>query len=222
MAKETTENSTSSEQSQSSRRSPPSRQFPSLLPVRLRRGSWQRSSGPVGAVVGGVVGAMAGKSAATGEPIAETARKAIAFPRTAPFQSKAAASYTSAQKTAAYSGKSPNPRGAQRLRKSAKARPAKRAALAGRDRRNRVTVEKPQAAAWPRGERRARWGEIACASRDQKATLRGNAKGRASAFERESGQGWIRTSEGVSQQIYSLPRLATWVPTRLRALIGLI
>jgi hypothetical protein len=28
------------------------------------------------------------------------------------------------------------------------------------------------------------------------------------------GQGWIRTSEGVSQQIYSLPRLATSVPTR--------
>jgi hypothetical protein len=27
------------------------------------------------------------------------------------------------------------------------------------------------------------------------------------------GQGWIRTSEGVSQQIYSLPRLATSVPT---------
>ena len=29
----------------------------------------------------------------------------------------------------------------------------------------------------------------------------------------EHGQGWIRTSEGVSQQIYSLPRLATSVPT---------
>ena len=29
-----------------------------------------------------------------------------------------------------------------------------------------------------------------------------------------NGQGWIRTSEGVSQQIYSLPRLATSVPTR--------
>jgi hypothetical protein len=28
------------------------------------------------------------------------------------------------------------------------------------------------------------------------------------------GQGWIRTSEGVSQQIYSLPRLAASVPTR--------
>ena len=27
------------------------------------------------------------------------------------------------------------------------------------------------------------------------------------------GPGWIRTSEGVSQQIYSLPRLATSVPT---------
>ena len=31
---------------------------------------------------------------------------------------------------------------------------------------------------------------------------------------RAFGQGWIRTSEGVSQQIYSLPRLATSVPTR--------
>src|SRR3954447_7414348 len=29
----------------------------------------------------------------------------------------------------------------------------------------------------------------------------------------KNGQGWIRTSEGVSQQIYSLPRLATSVPT---------
>jgi hypothetical protein len=28
------------------------------------------------------------------------------------------------------------------------------------------------------------------------------------------GQGWIRTSEGISQQIYSLPRLAASVPTR--------
>jgi hypothetical protein len=28
------------------------------------------------------------------------------------------------------------------------------------------------------------------------------------------GQEWIRTTEGVSQQIYSLPRLATSVPTR--------
>ena len=30
------------------------------------------------------------------------------------------------------------------------------------------------------------------------------------------GQEWIRTIEGVSQQIYSLPRLATSVPTRKR------
>ena len=30
------------------------------------------------------------------------------------------------------------------------------------------------------------------------------------------GPGWIRTSEGVSQQIYSLPPLATWVSYRSR------
>src|SRR3954453_8949432 len=30
----------------------------------------------------------------------------------------------------------------------------------------------------------------------------------------KNGQGWIRTSEGVSQRIYSPPRLATSVPTR--------
>ena len=30
------------------------------------------------------------------------------------------------------------------------------------------------------------------------------------------GPSWIRTSEGVSQQIYSLPRLATSVPTHMR------
>jgi hypothetical protein len=30
------------------------------------------------------------------------------------------------------------------------------------------------------------------------------------------GQEWIRTTEGISQQIYSLPRLATSVPTRDR------
>ena len=30
----------------------------------------------------------------------------------------------------------------------------------------------------------------------------------------ESGRSWIRTSEGVSQQIYSLPRLATSVSAR--------
>ena len=29
------------------------------------------------------------------------------------------------------------------------------------------------------------------------------------------GPGWIRTSEGVSQQIYSLPRLSTSVPTHI-------
>jgi hypothetical protein len=32
--------------------------------------------------------------------------------------------------------------------------------------------------------------------------------------EPQHGQEWIRTTEGVSQQIYSLPRLATSVPTR--------
>ena len=31
----------------------------------------------------------------------------------------------------------------------------------------------------------------------------------------KNGQGWIRTSEGVSQRIYSPPRLATSVPTRV-------
>src|SRR5271156_5301782 len=35
-----------------------------------------------------------------------------------------------------------------------------------------------------------------------------------SLFFRENGQDWIRTSEGVSQRIYSPPRLATSVPTR--------
>jgi hypothetical protein len=34
------------------------------------------------------------------------------------------------------------------------------------------------------------------------------------------GQGWIRTSEGVSQQIYSLPRLAASVPTRTKCSRG--
>src|SRR5207237_6246025 len=30
----------------------------------------------------------------------------------------------------------------------------------------------------------------------------------------DGGRSWIRTSEGVSQQIYSLPPLATWVSYR--------
>ena len=34
------------------------------------------------------------------------------------------------------------------------------------------------------------------------------------ARESSGGQGWIRTSEGVSQWIYSPPRLATPEPTR--------
>ena len=35
-----------------------------------------------------------------------------------------------------------------------------------------------------------------------------------SGSNKRLGQEWIRTTEGVSQQIYSLPRLATSVPTR--------
>jgi hypothetical protein len=46
-------------------------------------------AGPGGAVVGGVIGAIAGKSAATGEPIAETAEKRIGLPRPCAFKSKA-------------------------------------------------------------------------------------------------------------------------------------
>ena len=34
---------------------------------------------------------------------------------------------------------------------------------------------------------------------------------------KDGGQGGIRTPEGVSQQIYSLPPLAAWVPARLEA-----
>ena len=34
------------------------------------------------------------------------------------------------------------------------------------------------------------------------------------ALVKGSGQEWIRTTEGISQQIYSLPRLATSVPTQ--------
>src|SRR6185295_593084 len=34
---------------------------------------------------------------------------------------------------------------------------------------------------------------------------------------RGGGQGGIRTPEGVSQQIYSLPPLAAWVPARVEA-----
>jgi hypothetical protein len=30
-------------------------------------------------------------------------------------------------------------------------------------------------------------------------------------LSKSGGRNWIRTSEGVSQQIYSLPPLATWV-----------
>src|SRR5256885_16158525 len=34
-------------------------------------------------------------------------------------------------------------------------------------------------------------------------------------ISRNGGRNWIRTSEGVSQQIYSLPPLATWVSYQL-------
>ena len=34
---------------------------------------------------------------------------------------------------------------------------------------------------------------------------------------KDGGQGGIRTPEGVSQQIYSLPPLAAWVPAPLEA-----
>ena len=34
------------------------------------------------------------------------------------------------------------------------------------------------------------------------------------------GRSWIRTSEGVSQQIYSLPPLATWVSYHCQPLAG--
>ena len=37
---------------------------------------------------------------------------------------------------------------------------------------------------------------------------------RLSYFRKVSGQGWIRTTEGISQQIYSLPHLATLVLAR--------
>ena len=35
------------------------------------------------------------------------------------------------------------------------------------------------------------------------------------SFLEGNGQDWIRTSEGVSQRIYSPPRLATSVPTQI-------
>ncbi len=42
----------------------------------------------------------------------------------------------------------------------------------------------------------------------------GRARGSWALDSRSSGQEWIRTTEGVSQRIYSPPRLATSVPTR--------
>ena len=41
-------------------------------------------------------------------------------------------------------------------------------------------------------------------------------KGVVGKRREEVGRSWIRTSEGVSQQIYSLPRLATSVSARER------
>ena len=43
-----------------------------------------------------------------------------------------------------------------------------------------------------------------------------------SYFRNFSGQRWIRTTEGVSQQIYSLPHLATLVFARFASLRGFI
>ena len=99
MAKESTENSTSSEQSQSSENitvPPISKPAAAGAAAGAVTGS---VAGPVGAVVGGVIGAIAGKSAATGEPIAETARKAIGLPRPARSKGRVAASCASAQET---------------------------------------------------------------------------------------------------------------------------
>ncbi len=38
----------------------------------------------------------------------------------------------------------------------------------------------------------------------------------------KTGQEWIRTIEGVSQRIYSPPRLATSVPTRFYSIIKMM
>ena len=43
------------------------------------------------------------------------------------------------------------------------------------------------------------------------------AKSETLFFESLGGQRWIRTTEGVSQQIYSLPHLATLVFARLQS-----
>ena len=37
---------------------------------------------------------------------------------------------------------------------------------------------------------------------------------------KNGGEGWIRTTEGISQQIYSLPRLATSVPLHYLICLG--
>ena len=60
----------------------------------------------------------------------------------------------------------------------------------------------------------SRAGSPACV-----APVAGKAAGYRRTMEHEAGGGrWIRTTEGVSQQIYSLPPLATWVSLRLSSM----
>jgi hypothetical protein len=98
MAKESTENSTSSEQSQSSENItvPPISKPAAGAAAGAVLGS---VAGPVGAVVGGVIGAIAGKSAATGGTDCRDREKSDWFAPTCALQSKAAASCASAQET---------------------------------------------------------------------------------------------------------------------------
>src|ERR1700757_1183700 len=105
MAEETTENSMSAEQRESGEQ-PQSNENINIPPISKPAAGAAAGAvlgsvaGPVGAVVGGVIGAIAGKSAATGEPIADTARKAVGLPprsrstrpRPAPRRKKPAAS----------------------------------------------------------------------------------------------------------------------------------
>src|SRR5205085_2955864 len=92
--------------------------------------------------------------------------------------------------------KSPNPRGAQRLGRPAKAKHVKRAALVGCDRPNRVAVAKPEAAARHRGERSA-VGRNRVRVAPRKSAIKRELETNALLGPQESGQGWIRTSEGV-------------------------
>ena len=84
--------------------------------------------------------------------------------------------------------RSPNLRGAQRLGKPAKAKLGKRGALG---RRNRAAVVRPQVAARHRAER----SEVG--RNHVPIVLRKSDTRKGHAFAKESGQGWIRTSEGV-------------------------